>query len=116
MNGNDNASSGSHHPFPDRTALAGRILEQLRADFSRGWAARLSAADRQLIEAVAADAAAVVLLALTAPPDVAAREKAHVDAQLMNVASAETARVVRAFWRSVGAAVKAAVGFAIALA
>jgi hypothetical protein len=115
MNGNDSGSDGGH-PLPDRTALAGRILEQLRADFSRGWATRLSAADRQLIEAVAADAAAVVLLALTAPPDVAEREKAHVDAQLMNVASAETARVVRAFWRSVGAALKAAVGFAVALA
>lgn len=100
----------------DVPALADRIVRQVRADFAAGWADRLSAADRALLEAVAADAAAVVLLALTGPPGVAAREKAQVDAQLLNVASAEATWITRQFWASVAAAVRVAVGVALVAA
>ena len=100
----------------DVAALADRIVRQVRADFGSAWASRLSADDRRLVEAVAADAAAVVLLGLTGPPGSAAREKAHVDAQLMNVTSVEAARVAREFWASVAAAVKGALAVAVARA
>lgn len=100
----------------DLTVLAERIRRQLRADFGAIWANRLSQTDRALIEAIAADAAAVVLLGLTGAPQDVAREKAHVDAQLMNVTSVEAGRVVREFWASATAAVKTALGIVLVLA
>ena len=100
----------------DASTLAEKILRQVRADFGSAWASRLSKTDRELVEAVTADAATVVLLGLTASPERAAREKAHVDAQLLNVTSVEAARVSREFWASMAAAVKTALGFALVLA
>ena len=98
----------------EASELGRRILEQFKADLGEVWSDRLTPAERELVESVSRDAAAVVLLGLTGPAAEAAREKAHVDAQLLNLTSVQTSRVVRAFWSAVATAVRTALGFALA--
>lgn len=96
--------------------LAKRILSQLKVDLGSVWTDRLTQSERELVESVSHDAAMVLLLGLAGPPGEAAREKAHVDAQLLNLTSVETSRVVRQFWISVAAAAKTALGVILACA
>ena len=97
----------------DLSNLANKILQQLKIDLGGIWSDRLSQKDRDLVGAVSSDAATVVVLGLAGPPGQAEREKAQIDAQLLNLTSAQASRVSQQFWSSVGTALKTALNFAV---
>jgi hypothetical protein len=111
-------SSGTAKKATDSTiqGLGTKILHQLESDLGAIWTERLSQTDRNLVQAVSNDAAMVLVLGLAGPADQAAREKAQLDAQLLNLTSAESARINQQFWASVSVAVKTALSFAISFA
>lgn len=79
----------------------------------------LDAADRELIVACCADAAALQVRALASPqtPDAQLkllRDKAHIHAQLSNLVAAGSVRVSAAFWDAVKGVVNGAVAVAFA--
>jgi hypothetical protein len=89
-----------------RTGLAAKILARFKADLGGAWEGHFSAADRALIEAASFDAALFLLSDMAGLHGNAAREKAHVEAQLLNIASIEVADATRRLWAAAGAALK----------
>lgn len=94
-----------------------RILTGVR-DRLPDWDS-LDAADRELIVACCADAAALQVRALASPQTADAqlrllRDKAHIHAQLSNLVAAGSARVSAAFWDAVKGVVNGAVAVAFA--
>ena len=85
MSGGDEALNG----------LADKILANFQAGLGDLWEERLTGADRELIEAASIDAAMFLLSNMAGLHGNAAREKAHVEAQLLNIASIETAEAAR---------------------
>jgi hypothetical protein len=88
------------------TGLADKILAKFKAGLGDLWEERLTAADRELIEAASLDAAMFLLSDMAGLHDNAAREKAHVEAQLLNIASIEATEAARRLWAAAGAALK----------
>ena len=98
--------------------IAMRILTGVRDRLDDDWD-QLDAADRELIIACAADAADLQVRALALPPGNDSqlrllRDKAHIQAQLSNLAAAGAARVTGAFWDAVKTVVNGAVAIAFA--
>ena len=98
--------------------IAVRILTGVRERLSDAWD-DLDEADRELIAACAADAAALQVRALAAPqtPDAQLRllrDKAQIHAQLANLAAAGSVRLSSVFWDAVKAVVNGAVSIAFA--
>ena len=93
-------------PSPTATDLppaAQLIRDGVIALLGQARWARLSDADRVLVEACCVDAAGLQLALLAAGSEPAAvvavrREKAHVDAQLANIAAAQGVAVAVAIW------------------
>ena len=95
-----------------------RILTNLRERLGASWDA-LEPADRELVAACCADAALLQVRALAAPqtPDAQLkllRQKAHIHAQLTNLATAASVNVATAFWDAVKTVVNGAVAVAFA--
>ena len=108
--------SDDHAVRIEASELGRRILKQFKADLGSVWTERLTRSERELAESVSRDAAVVLLLGLAGSAAEAAREKAHVDAQLLNLTSVEAARVARDFWAAAEAVVKGALRFALCFA
>ncbi len=96
------------------TGLAEKIFAQFKAGLGRGWEERLTPADRELIKAASLDAANVLLLGMAGSDERAAREKAHAEAQLLNVAAIESAEAVQRLWSAAAAALKATMAVVLA--
>lgn len=79
--------------------LADKILAGVVNIAGAEWA-KISEADRQLVEACSLDAAKVTLLALT-EPDKAAAAKKQIDAQLANIKVAASEAAGHTVWRVV---------------
>ena len=98
--------------------IAMRILTGVRERLDDDWDT-LDPADRELIIACAADAAELQVRALAMPPGGEAqlrllRDKAHIHAQLANLAAAGAARIAGAFWDAVKGVINGAVAVVFA--
>ncbi len=101
------------------TDVAQQILAQVKAQLGTAWADSLLEADRQLLTAIAADAAQLQIDALAlglGDPSGLLAEKAQINAQLANIASISAAEVNAAFWVSVQTVAAAALKIAVAVA
>ena len=100
------------------TDITIRILASLRERLGDAWDV-LDPADRELIAACCGDAARLQVRALAAPQTRDAQlkllqDKAHIHAQLSNLAAAGNARIATAFWDAVKSVVNGAVAVAFA--
>jgi hypothetical protein len=99
------------------STLASHFESQLKEQLGGAWAAALSPADADLLTACSQDAAELTLRAMTAGPmdqKWLLREKAQINAQLMNLGAAAGIRASDAFWGIVRTALDGAVMLAIA--
>lgn len=100
--------------------IATEIYAELKSRLGAAWDAHFSPADQQLVRLCCIDAAELQVRALAAPRTREAqlallREKAHITAQLANLAAAEAVRLGELFWDAVRIVVNgaAAVAFAV---
>lgn len=99
--------------------IAERIYEDLALRLQDVWARGLTAEDRALLMRCCTDAAELHVRALAAPQTTEVqlallREKAHIHAQLANIAAAAQVRLAATFWEVVKTVVNGAVAIAFA--
>jgi hypothetical protein len=100
---------------PSAKDVGAEILGQLKADLGSAWDARLTPAERELLTQASSDAASVLLIALAGRASDASRERAHIDAQLLNLTSIEASRMSRQLWVAVDRAARRAIVLALGL-